>query len=222
MSTEIRQAIIDGCLRMNAEGVNQGTSGNISVRVGDEMLITPSGLPYDQIRPKDIVAVSLATGEASGPHKPSSEWQFHVALLNARPDIKAVVHAHPTNCVALAMLRESIPPCHYMIAAFGGNSIPLIDYAQFGSEKLAQLLVDAMTDRTGCLMSNHGAVTLGADLQSALWRMTELEALARSYMIARQAGEVVLLSDAEIEETLMAIKNYGPSVSAPSKNEMSG
>ena len=209
-SVETRQAVIDACLRMGRDGVNHGTSGNVSVRVGDAMLITPSGLPYDQMVPADLVLVPLDGGAPVGHYKPSSEWQFHLGLLNARPDMNAVVHAHPTYCTALAMLRQSIPQCHYMIAAFGGNSIPLVDYALFGSEALADRLVAAMSDRHGCLMSNHGAVVLGEDLERGLWRMVELEALAQSYMIARQAGEVVLLSDAEIDETLAAIAGYGP------------
>ena len=209
-TTETRQAIIDACLRVNAEGINQGTSGNISVRAGEEMLITPSGIPYDQLGPQDIVRVSLKTGAPRGLHKPSSEWRFHRDLLVARPDMNVVVHAHPAYCTALGMLREGIPACHYMVCLFGGSDVPVAGYARFGSAALSDAVVEALSARHGCIMANHGATVLGEDLSKAMWRMAELEVLARSYMIARQAGEVVMLSEAEIAETMEAIKTYGP------------
>lgn len=209
-TTEVRQAIIDACLRMNAEGINQGTSGNISARAGEEMLITPSGIPYEQVAPKDIVRVSLETGQARGLHKPSSEWRFHRDLLNARPDMHVVVHAHPVHCTALSMLRKPIPPCHYMIGLFGGADVPVADYARFGSEALSLAVVTAMAERHGCLMANHGATVLGEDFTKAMWRMGELEVLAQSYLLARAAGEVVLLSEVEIADAIAAFANYGP------------
>ena len=209
-STETRQAIIDACLRMNAEGINQGTSGNISVRAGDEMLITPSGIPYDQLTPDDIVRVSLESCAPRGLHKPSSEWRFHRDLLVARPDMQVVVHAHPVHCTALAMLREPIPACHYMVGLFGGTDVPVASYARYGSAALSEAVVAAMADRHGCLMANHGATVLGEDLGKALWRLGELEMLAQSYLAARAAGDVVLLSDQEMAEAIEAFKDYGP------------
>ena len=209
-STETRQAIIDACLRMNAEGINQGTSGNISVRAGDEMLITPSGIPYDQLTPDDIVRVSLESCAPRGLHKPSSEWRFHRDLLVARPDMQVVVHAHPVHCTALAMLREPIPACHYMVGLFGGVDVPVSGYARYGSAALSEAVVAAMVDRHGCLMANHGATVLGEDLGKALWRLGELEMLAQSYLAARAAGDVVLLSDQEMAEAIEAFKDYGP------------
>ena len=209
-STETRQAIIDACLRMNAEGINQGTSGNISVRAGEEMLITPSGIPYDQLTPDDIVRVSLESCAPRGLHKPSSEWRFHRDLLVARPDMQVVVHAHPVHCTALAMLREPIPACHYMVGLFGGTDVPVASYARYGSAALSEAVVAAMADRHGCLMANHGATVLGEDLGKALWRLGELEMLAQSYLAARAAGDVVLLSDQEMAEAIEAFKDYGP------------
>lgn len=209
-TTEVRQAIIDACLRMNAEGINQGTSGNISVRAGGEMLITPSGIPYDQLTPKDIVRVALETGDPRGLHKPSSEWRFHRDLLLARPDVHVVVHAHPVHCTALSMLRQPIPACHYMIGLFGGADVPVAGYARFGSAELSDAVVKAMTERTGCLMANHGATVLGEDLSKAMWRLSELETLAQAYVIAKGAGEVVLLSDAEIAAAIAGFADYGP------------
>ncbi|SHH18081.1 L-fuculose-phosphate aldolase [Cognatiyoonia sediminum] len=209
-TTETRQAIIDACLRMNAEGINQGTSGNISVRVGEEMLITPSGIPYDQLTPKDIIRVRLESGQVRGLHKPSSEWRFHCDLLQARPDMQAVVHAHPVHCTALSMLRQPLPACHYMIGLFGGSDVPVAGYARYGSAALSEAVVAVMEDRHGCLMANHGATVLGEDLGKALWRLGELEILAQSYLAARAVGEVVLLSDQEMAEAIEAFKDYGP------------
>jgi len=210
-TVETRQAIIDACLRMNAEGINQGTSGNISVRAGEEMLITPSGIPYDQMTPQDIVRVRLDDGYVRGLHKPSSEWRFHRDLLVGRPDMQVVVHAHPVHCAALSMLREPIiPACHYMVGLFGGSDVPVAGYARYGSAALSEAVVEAMADRHGCLMANHGATVLGEDLGKALWRLGELEMLSQSYLAARAAGKVVLLSDQEMAEAIEAFKDYGP------------
>ncbi|TYC49414.1 class II aldolase [Rhodobacterales bacterium] len=207
---ELRQAIIDACIDMNRRGINQGTSGNISGRAGDRMIITPSGIPYDRMTPEMLVSLPLdGKGEPEGPFPPSTEWQFHVALLNARPDMHAVVHAHPVHCTALSINREGIPACHYMIALFGGNSVPLAGYALFGSEELANEVAGAMKDRNGCLMANHGAVVVGETLEKGLWRLEELEVLARAYILSRTIGKPHILSDAEIGEVMGAVKNYG-------------
>ena len=208
----LRQSIIDSCLEMNAIGLNQGTSGNISVRFGDRMLITPSAVPYTQMTPDLIAALPLDDGEAwEGPRKPSSEWRFHLDILNARPEIGAVVHAHPTYCTALAMLREDIPAAHYMIAAFGGTTVRCSPFAIFGTAELSRHAVAALEDRTACLLANHGAIAIGATLEAAMWRMVELETLARQYAIARQIGEPVILSDDDIASTLAAFSGYGVS-----------
>ena len=208
----LRQSIIDSCLEMNATGLNQGTSGNISVRFGDRMLITPSAVPYTQMTPDLIAALPLDHGEAwEGPRKPSSEWRFHLDILNARPEIGAVVHAHPTYCTALALLREDIPAAHYMIAAFGGTTVRCSPFAIFGTAELSRHAVAALEDRTACLLANHGAIAIGATLEAAMWRMVELETLARQYAIARQIGEPVILSDDDIATTLAAFSGYGVS-----------
>lgn len=205
----IRQDIIDGCLTLNAKGINQGTSGNISVRDGDQMLITPSGIPYEDMTPDMIVAVPLNGGPGDG-LKPSSEWHFHQAILNARSDINAVVHAHPANATAVSIQRRPIPACHYMVAAFGGADVPLAGYARFGSEALSSEVTLALLNRDGCLMANHGATTVGDSLAKALWRMEELETLARQYLLSQIGGEPVILSDDEIAQALEAFKSYGP------------
>lgn len=208
--TEIRQAIIDTCLQMNLQGINQGSAGNVSVRAGEVMLITPSAVPYEAMTPEMIVALPLEGDEmpAQGP-APSTEWRFHKRLLRDKPGMHAVVHAHPAHCTALAVAREAIPACHYMVAAFGGSSVPVADYAPFGGEELCENIARAMRDRHGCLMANHGAVVVGETLQKALWRMVELEALARVHVIGRTIGAQNILTDAQIEEVMAAFANYG-------------
>src|SRR6476619_8107049 len=121
---ELRQAIIDKCCWMNAEGLNQGTSGNISARLGDTLLITPSAIPYEAMRPEMIAAMPIDGdyGSWDGPLKPSSEWRFHLDIMRARPDVGAIVHTHSTYATIIAITRREIPACHYMIAAFGGSN----------------------------------------------------------------------------------------------------
>ncbi len=207
-----RKGIIDACLKMNAIGLNQGTSGNVSVRVRDRMLISPSAAPYDRLRPEMIASVDLAgamTGEWVGPLKPSTEWRFHWLLLKERPDLTAIIHAHPPYCTALAILREPIPACHYMIAAFGGTDVRCADYHTFGTAKLAELTVEAMRDRTACLLANHGMIAGGTGIDQAMWRAVELEAIARQYSLARQLGDPAILSDDQVGQTLKAFQEYG-------------
>ena len=206
----LRREIIEACREMNASGINQGTSGNISVRRGDRMLITPSAVPYDAMEPEMIASVGLddATGAWDGPLKPSSEWRFHRRLLRERPDADAVVHAHPTYCTTLAIARREIPACHYMVAAFGGSNVRCAGYARFGTEELSVLALAAMKGRTACLLANHGMITLGETLAKAMWRAVELEALARQYVLSLPLGPV-LLSENQIAEALTAFSGYG-------------
>lgn len=208
---ELRQQIIDHCIAMNASGLNQGTSGNISVRLGKDMLISPSGIPYQTLKPNMIATMAIddASGAWDGPLKPSTEWPFHKSLLRDRPDANAVVHAHPTYCTTLAILRKDIPACHYMIAAFGGNNVRCSGYATYGTKQLSELAVEAMTDRTACLLGNHGMIAIGDSLPKAMWRAVELETIARQYYLSLQMGKPVILSDADIEETLAGFASYG-------------
>ena len=160
--------------------------------------------------PEMITAMPLdGDGTWDGPKKPSSVWRFHFDIFNARPEIGAVVHAHPTYCTALAMLREDIPAAHYMVAAFGGTNVKCAPFAIFGTKTLSDHAVAALQDRTACLLANHGSIAIGADLESAMWRAVELETLARQYVIARQIGEPVILSDEDISTTMVAFSGYG-------------
>jgi L-fuculose-phosphate aldolase len=206
----LRQSIIDTCLWMNASGLNQGTSGNISVRSGDRMLITPSATPYEAMTPDMIASMPLdGDGAWDGPLKPSTEWRFHLDILNARPDARAVVHAHPTYCTTLAIARLSIPAVHYMIAAFGGPDIRCSGYAAFGTKALSRTALQALEGRAGCLLANHGSIVVGPRLDKAMWLATELEALAQQYFNVLQIGGGVILSDAEIAEAMAAFDGYG-------------
>lgn len=208
-TVELRQSIIDACLWMNARGLNQGTSGNVSMRAAGGMVITPTAVPYAAMTPDMLVALPLHGDPAAG-QRPSSEWRFHQRLLATRPDVAAVVHAHPPYCSALAVQRKAIPACHYMVAAFGGNDVPLVDYALFGSDDLARDVAAAMRQRDGCLMANHGATVVGETLERGLWRLEELEVLARTYVLSHLGGQPVLLTDAEIEAARRSFRHYGP------------
>lgn len=209
---DARKDIVSACREMNANGLNQGTSGNISIRFEDRMLISPSATPYDQMTPDMIAAMDLTgemTSDWEGPLKPSTEWRFHWKLLKERPEFAAIVHAHPSYCTALAILHKPIPACHYMIAAFGGTDVRCAGYHTFGTEDLAKMVVDAMTDRTACLLANHGMVAAGTSIQQAMWRAVELETIARQYCLALQLGDPVILSKDEIDETLKMFAGYG-------------
>ena len=208
---ELRVEIVARCRELNSSGINQGTSGNISARFEDRMLISPSATPYDDMTPEMIASVWLDdnSGTFEGPLKPSTEWRFHQALLRDRDDAQAVVHAHPAYCTALAIARKDIPACHYMVAAFGGSTVRCAGYATYGTQNLSKLTIEAMRDRNACLLANHGMVTIGESLAKAMWRAIELETLAKQYCLSLAVGGPVLLSDAEIAETLEGFPSYG-------------
>ncbi|MCP4618636.1 MAG: class II aldolase [Bradyrhizobium sp.] len=203
-----RQSIIDACLRMNALGINQGTSGNISVRHGDGLLITPTSTPYETMRPEQIVHMGL-DGSHDPARRPSSEWRFHRDILKARPDVEAVVHAHPTYCTALAIMGMEIPPVHYMVACAGGDTIRCAPYATFGTQELSDHAVRALEGRLACLLAHHGMIAAGPSLAKAMWLAVEVETLARQYHAALQIGKPPLLSQEEIEKVRVRIAGYG-------------
>jgi len=207
----LRAQIVAACLELNSSGINQGTSGNISARFEGRMLISPSATPYDDLTSDMIASVALddTSGAYDGPLKPSTEWRFHQKLLVDRDDAAVVVHAHPTYCTALAISRREIPACHYMIAAFGGNNVRCAGYATYGTEELAALTMQAMQERTACLLANHGMVVVGESMAKAMWRAVELETIAKQYCLSMPLGGPVLLSDAEIDETLKGFATYG-------------
>jgi L-fuculose-phosphate aldolase len=206
-----RAAIVAAARELNATGLNQGTAGNISLRDGEAMLITPSGVPCQNMQPASIARMSLSdrSGAFDGPLPPSSEWRFHFDILQARPDVNAIVHTHSPYATTLSILRRDIPAVHYMIAAFGGSQIRCTEYAPFGTAELSELAVAALGSNNGVLLGNHGAIATGADLAKAMWRAVELENLAKFYYLAQLAGAPVILSDEEIAVAIDKFKNYG-------------
>lgn len=205
----VRQSIVEACRSMNALGINQGTSGNISVRWKDGLLITPSGLPYEEMAPQDVVFLKM---DGSYDHDliPSSEWHFHRDIMRAREEVGAIVHAHPPYCTAFAMCGKDIPAVHYMIAAAGGPTIRCGRYETFGTPELSAAALEALQERTCCLLANHGMIATAADLSRALWLAVELETLCRQYAIALQIGKPRVLSDAEIARNIEKFREYGP------------
>lgn len=206
---ELRQEIIDACLEMNALGINQGSAGNISVRVEGGLLITPSGMPYDRLAPDDIVFMAPDGAVPPGQKNPSSEWRFHLDILNARGEAGAVVHTHAMFATTLACLHREIPAFHYMVAVAGGDSIRCAPYATFGTQALSDHALEALLGRRACLLANHGMIALGATLPKALALAVEVETLAAQYWRALQAGEPVLLSANEMEHVLEKFQTYG-------------
>lgn len=206
----LRQAIIDTCRRMNQIGINQGTSGNASVRWHRGMLITPSGSVYEEMAPEDIIYLDFATRRVQGPHKPSSEWLLHRDILSRRTDVHAVVHTHSVYATAMAIQRMEIPAHHYMVAAAGGRKIACAAYATFGTQELSDNALAALGDRYACLLANHGVIALGADLAQALRLAQEVETLARLYHVASQYGPPVVLPEAEMDKIIAAFRDYGP------------
>ena len=200
----LRQDLIATARRMNALGINQGTSGNVSARIADGLLITPSGVAYEAMTPADLVEMDFdgAWRCPRAERRPSSEWRFHLDILRARPEFGAVVHSHATNATALACLGWEIPAFHYMVAVAGGDSIRCAPYATFGSADLSEHALAALEDRRACLLANHGLIAAGADLAAALGLAVEVETLAAQYCRALQLGDPKLLSKAEMKRVL--------------------
>lgn len=223
MSSEadLRAAIVEAMRRLETAGLNQGTSGNVSVRWGDGLLITPSGIPSDALRAGDVVRLG-PDGTSSGPLAPSSEWRFHRDILAARPELGAVVHAHPPHATAFAICRRDVPAAHYMIAAAGGPTIRCARYATFGTQALSDHALEALKDRTACLLGQHGQISLGKDLEHALWTAIEVETISRMYVQALTLGEPPVLSDEEMARVIDQMKrmSYGHAPDAEGVNDL--
>jgi L-fuculose-phosphate aldolase len=203
-----RQALIAAARRMNALGINQGKSGNLSQRTRGGFLVTPTGMAYDTLTPADIVPMRF-DGTYRGKRLPSSEWRFHRDILAARPEVNAIIHTHAMFATTLACLGREIPPFHYMIAVAGGDTIRCAPYATFGTEELSRHAVAALRDRKACLLANHGMIAVGADLDSALALAVEVETLAAMYWRALQVGKPKLLGRAEMKRVIEKFKTYG-------------
>ena len=203
---DLREQLVDCARRMQASGINQGTSGNLSVRIPGGMLITPSSLPYEQMQPTDLVALDLKGEPLFNPadgrpqRRPSSEWRLHADVLASRPEVQAVLHCHSIHATALACHGRDIPPFHYMTAVAGGHDIRCAPYATFGTQELSDGVVQALEGRLACLMAQHGQVSVGPTLDKALALAVEVETLARIYLQALALGEPPLLSAEQMEQ----------------------
>jgi L-fuculose-phosphate aldolase len=209
-SRALRLAVIATARQMNALGINRGKSGNVSVRIDGGFLVTPSGLPYAETSPNDIVAVD-EHGVATGSRAPSSEWRFHRDIYAARGEVRAIVHTHSPFATTLACLDRGIPPFHYMIAVAGGTDIRCAPYATFGTQTLSDHAVRALDGRNACLLAHHGMIAIGQALPAALALAVEVETLAEMYWRALQIGEPELLDDEEMARVLERFKGYGKS-----------
>jgi L-fuculose-phosphate aldolase len=215
MEDEHRAALVQASTDLVRLGLNQGTAGNISLRFGEGMLITPSGIKPEATRP-DMMAVMALDGEGwEGPLKPSSEWRLHRDILRHRIDLGAVVHTHSLYATVLSTLHRPIPALHYMIAAFNGSEIRCTPYVPFGTQALSDLIIEHLGDRHGVLLGNHGMVATGATLEQAMWRAAELETLAKMAFLAGCAGTPVILPDAEIARVIDRFRDYGLAAETP-------
>ena len=204
-----RHTVCETMRDLELAGLNRGTAGNVSVRMDDGFLITPSGSKPRNLTAERIVTMEVSTGLITGGENPSSEWRFHKAIYAARQDAGAIVHVHSAYATALACQRRPIPAFHYMVAVAGGSSIRCAPYATFGTQALADAVVQALDGRRACLLANHGMITLGQTLAAAFDLAVEVEELARQYALALMSGEPVLLSESEMLEVVEKFKNYG-------------
>ena len=205
---QLKTKVLETAQAMNASGINRGSSGNVSARGGEGFIITPTGMPYERCTPDDMVHVDFA-GTPHGKRKPSSEWRFHRDIYQAYPKAGAVVHTHASFATSLACMDVEIPPFHYMIARFGGDTVRCASYALFGTQELSDAMIVALRDRRACLMAHHGMVVFGRNLEHALALAVELETLCEQYWRTLQMGQPKLIPDDEMVRVLEKFSSYG-------------
>ena len=206
----LREEVVAVAQAIDKAGFCPSKSGNVSARLGDGFIVTPSGLPYAKTTPADLLHLALDGTVLAGERKPSSEWPFHAAIYQARPDAKAIVHTHSPRATALSCTRRGIPAFHYMIALCGGADIRCADYATFGTPDLAANAVTALEGRKAVLLANHGVIALGGSLAGAHQIVAEVENLAGQYLDILAAGlEPAILDDAEMERVSARFAGYG-------------
>lgn len=194
---ELRGELVRIARKLDEQGLNRGSSGNLSAHFGEGMLVTPSAMGAQELSEEDIVFVSF-DGEVRGRLKPSSEWMFHRDILVQRPEFGAVIHTHSTAATALACMRRDIPPFHYMILTAGGANVRCSDYATFGTQALSGAALIALQDRRACLLANHGMIAAGKNLAEAFRLAVEVETLAEQYLRLLAVGGPVLLTAEEL------------------------
>ena len=209
LENKLREQITEVMQAMDARGLNRGTSGNVSARLGSSLLVTPTGIPPSALRPEHIVLVDAEGHFDPDGMRPSSEWRMHQQLLALRPDVNAVVHCHSRHATMLACAHREIPPLHYMVAVSGGASIPVAPYATFGSAELAESVIATLDGRYAALMANHGQVVIAPSLNHALLIAEEVEEQAAIYWGTLAIGGPALLSDDEMSRIMDRFKTYG-------------
>ena len=210
----IRMRLMTSARRLAAAGMNTGTAGNLSARMPQGYLITPSAVAYETMSPEDLVFMGDDWTHSGGQRPASSEWRIHRDIYRARPDIHAVVHAHSSFATTLACLKRAIPAFHYEVALAGGTDIPCADYATFGTQRLSDAAIAALQGRRACLLANHGSIAIGPGLEEAVGLAEKVEALARMYWQALQVGEPVLLDEVEMARVAERFSAYGKPILA--------
>jgi L-fuculose-phosphate aldolase len=205
----LREDLVATARRMSELGLTPGMSGNVSVRTPTGLLVTPSGMPYDELVPDDAVELKYDGAMRAGQRTPTTEWQLHRDILGARQDIAAIVHTHSLFCTTISCLRREIPAIHYMVVLAGSDAIPCAEYATFGSAQLALNAVSALGGGNACLLANHGMVALGETLAQALRLAAEVETLASQYWHAAQLGTPHVLDHDELVKVRARFAGYG-------------
>lgn len=206
----LRAQALAAVQRLDALGLNRGSTGNLSVRRRDGCLITPTGMGADDMKAQDFVWVGEDGSTMEGDWQPSSEWQLHTAIYKARADVHAVVHTHSVHATALACLERPLPAFHYMVAVAGGDDVPCAPYHLFGTQELSEAVVARLHARHACLMAHHGLVTAGRSIAHAVKLAVEIELLCETWlkMLAVQP-EPQLLSAAQMAAVLERFRHYG-------------
>lgn len=206
-----RREIIKYAQKMNPSGINVNKSGNVSARYRDGFIITPTGIPYDQLTEEDLVYVRKESNGYSfvGEYEASSEWFMHAKIYESREDVEAIVHTHSLYATAIACLEEDIPPFHYMVAVSGNTKIPCAPYALFGTEALADSCLKGLGQGNACLLSHHGVICVGKTVRKAFELAVEVENLAHMWTEVRKVNPDVILSEQQMKEVMLRFKTYG-------------
>ncbi len=203
-----RQQIVDTCLYMQRQGLVVGTAGNVSIRVGDQVVISPSGVEYEVMTAEDVVVTDMSGKILDSVLQPSSELPLHIAVYESGPAL-AVTHNHAPASTALGLVVDEIPPSHYYSSMFGGP-VRVAPFALFGTDQLAINVAEALKERTGALMANHGAITTGPTLAKALSLLPYLEYICEIQLRAMATGaKIKYLSDADMAEAGKGMSTYG-------------
>lgn len=206
---KLRRQLVEAMQAMDARGLNRGTSGNVAARFGDGMLVSPSGIPPEHLTAEAMVYVRADDSIPEGQLKPSSEWRMHMQILRRRPDVRGVVHCHSRHATILACAGRPIPAVHYMVGVSGGSSVPVAPYATFGTEALADAVVEALGGRNAALMANHGQIAVAPSIKHALLIAEEIEEQAAVYYGCLTIGGPNILSQPQMDEILLKFRSYG-------------